>query len=103
MPVRRSGGDDLAESHAARGNPDDLALLVPDQVRPGLLVPFLQHADHLAHVAVGQLVLERDAAPDVPRTDQVLAALHRATVAARGPHAQRLRLWTSCHGRTTLP
>src|SRR5438270_372497 len=58
-----------------------IAALVPHQVGVGRLVPCLQDAHGLAHVAVRQLVLEGNPLPDVAGRDEVPWRRHAVTVA----------------------
>ena len=89
---RRGSGDDLAEANAALGDAHQLAAPVADQVRAGGRVPLLEVPDDLAHVPVGQLVLEGDTTAEVLGADAVLTWVHGPTVAA--PDRTDKREWT---------
>src|SRR3954452_8772841 len=56
---------DLAESDAADRNPSELAVRSAHEVGRRALVVELEHADHLADVAIRQLELKRDALAEV--------------------------------------
>ena len=71
--------DQLAETHASRRHPDDLARLASHEVGLRPFVVALQHPDDLRQVAVRELELERHALPDVGGSHQV-----------RGLHARRI-------------